>query len=263
MSVFVIAEAGSNFNGSFHLAKEMILEADLMGADAVKFQAIPPMRNSWARRLKEIADDVDVELMVTPFDFKGVEEWGPYVKRWKIASAELVNLDLVGYAAGGGEKPMILSSGMASPLDVERALEVCWRWWNGHHADVPTVLQCVGSYPAPYADVNLRCMGRLSRALQYRPGLSDHTLGTHIPIAAVALGAEVIEKHFTLAEDGFHRANAPVDYSGPDHHYALKPDEFAYMVRCIRDVEKAMGDGIKRPMPGEAIEARGRQLTSI
>lgn len=252
MSVFVIAEMGSNHNGNFHLAKEGILAADLMGADAIKFQAIPPMRNSWARRLKEIADDVGVELMVTPFDQRAVDEWGPYVKRWKIASAELVNEDLLEYVART-DKPMLVSTGMATQEEVSRAYMVCWQYCGADYG----MLQCTAAYPTPYEHANLHAlMGN-----EY-VGLSDHTLGTHIPIAAVALGAEVIEKHFTLDADGFQRANAPVDYSGPDQHYALKPDEFAYMVRCIRDVEKALGDGIKRPMPGEAVEARGRRLQS-
>ncbi len=251
MGVFVIAEAGSNFNGNFHLAKEMILASDLMGADACKFQAVPPMRNSWARRLKEIADDVSVELMVTPFDKRAVDEWDPYVKRWKIASAELVNEELIRYAAKTG-KPLIISSGMATDVEVHEA----YLWWSDESDSSFQVLHCVAEYPASYEHMNLRVLSATYS------GLSDHTLGTHIPIAAVALGAQVIEKHFTLAEDGFARANAPLDYSGPDHHYALKPDEFRYMVRCIRDIEKALGDGIKRPMPGEAYEARGRRLQS-
>jgi len=262
VSVFVIAEVGSSCNGNFHLAKEMILEADRVGADAVKFQALETsVRNAWAPRLKEIADDVGVELMITPFDTKAVDAWEPYVKRWKIASAELVNRELIRYASAAG-KPMVLSTGMASHGEVIDALELCWKdWWEG--SDVPVVLQCVGSYPAPVEHMNLRFMLR-DLGFGRTPGLSDHTIGTHIPIAAVALGAEVIEKHIKPSGVNFSRANVPVDRSHPDHgDFTLYPQTFQYMVRCIRDVEKALGDGIKRPMPGEAMEARGRRLESV
>jgi sialic acid synthase SpsE len=100
--------------------------------------------------------------------------------------------------------------------------------------------------------------------LEHYHGISDHTVGTHIPIAAVAMGASVIEKHIRPWSENFARANVKVDMNHPDHgDFALYPQAFAYMVRCIRDVEKALGDGIKRPMPGEAYEARGRRLESV
>ncbi len=249
---FIIAEVGSATNGEFHLAKEMILEADRVGADAVKFQALESsVRNSWAKRLKEIADDVDIELMVTPFDRKAVDAWEPYVKRWKIASAELIDHDFLEYV-DRTDKPMLISTGMASRKEVAAADKALY--WHGSGG----FLHCVSEYPAPYEHVNL-----LAMAGNEYVGLSDHTVGSHIPIAAVALGAEVIEKHFRPISMNFHRANVAEDYSHPDHgSFALSPPEFDYMVRCIRDVEKALGDGIKRPMPGEAIEARGRRLES-
>ncbi len=249
---FIIAEVGSATNGNFHLAKEMILEADRVGADAVKFQALESsVRNSWAKRLKEIADDVGVELMVTPFDKRAVDEWDPYVKRWKIASAELVNEELIRYAAATG-KPLILSTGMATNEDAHEAY-----LWAFRTAPV-TLLHCVASYPAPYEQMNLSVLNPTYS------GLSDHTIGWHIPIAAVALGAQVIEKHFRPARVNFKRANVPFDRKHPDHGpFALDPPQFQTMVRQIRDVEKALGDGIKRPMPGEAIEARGRRLESV
>ncbi len=248
---FIIAEVGSATNGNFHLAKEMILEADHVNADAVKFQALESsVHNSWAKRLKEIADDAEVELMVTPFDLKAVDAWDPYVKRWKIASAEAVNFELMDYAAATG-KPLLVSTGMCSEEEVDAVWERV-----GHGVGI---LHCVAEYPAPYEHMNLNVIKWADYA-----GLSDHTVGTHMAIAAAGLGYEVIEKHFKPSWKNFARANAPYDPSHPDHgDFALYPRDFAYMVRCIRDVEKALGDGIKRPMPGEAIEARGRRLESV
>ncbi len=248
---FIIAEVGSATNGNFHLAKEMLLEADRVGADACKFQALESsVHNSWAKRLKEIADDVGVELMVTPFDKRAVDEWYPYVKRWKIASAELVNEELLDHVRWT-LKPVILSTGMATE---EEALHAAKQFPRGC-----TLLQCVASYPAPYEDMNLAWL-----PWKFYPwGLSDHTIGWHVPIAAVALGAQVIEKHFRPARENFARANVAWDRSHPDHgDFALDPQRFKVMVRQTRDVEKALGDGIKRPMPGEAMEARGRRLES-
>ncbi len=246
---FIIAEVGSATNGSFHLAKEMILEADHVGADAVKFQALKSsVHNSWAPRLKEIADDVGVELMITPFDLKAVDAWEPYVKRWKIASAEAVNFELMDHAAATG-KPLLVSTGMCSEDEVDAV------WDRGYDVGV---LHCVAEYPAPYEHMNLNVI----KWAEYK-GISDHTSGWHIPIAAAALGYEVIEKHIRPDWANFKRANVPPDRRHPDHGlFALGPIAFKHMVRCIRDVEKALGDGIKRPMPGEAIEARGRRLES-
>jgi N,N'-diacetyllegionaminate synthase len=256
MSVFVIAEAGSNTNGNFHVVKEMICEADRVGADAVKFQALASsVHNSWAPRLKEIADDCEIELMVTPFDHKSVDAWDPYVRRWKIASAELVNLDVLSVVAHT-EKPVLLSTGMATEREAFDAEE----WLVVSGAGSVTLLQCVSAYPATPEVMNLSWLV----PKRYPWGLSDHSLGSHIPIAAVALGAQVIEKHFKLGPEGYRRAGFFADSSkSPDYDFALYPDEFAYMVRCIRDVEKALGDGIKRPMPGEMMETRGRRLESV
>ncbi len=258
MSVFVIAEVGSATNGNFHLAKEMILEADRVGADAVKFQALESsVRNSWAKRLKEIADDVGVELMVTPFDLKAVDAWDPYVKRWKIASAEMRAWELLG-AVLATDKPILISTGMANMDEVKDLHE-----FIGERVDRVDLLHCVAEYPAPYEHMNLLVIPPRVESRQLFVGLSDHTIGWHVAIAAVALGAQVIEKHFRPARVNFKRANVPFDRKHPDHgSFALDPPQFQTMVRWIRDVEKALGDGIKRPMPGEAIEARGRRLQS-
>ena len=245
--VFVVAEMGSNHDGDLAQALRLVSVGAEAGVDAVKAQAIPPFQRDWLEPLFDACEVHGVEFMITPFDVKAVRILDPYVRRWKIASAEITRDDLLTAALRTG-KPMILSTGMATTDEIRYALQFC-----GSHRPVgvlqPTLLHCVSAYPAPYELMNLRAMNHLVWG-NYTPGISDHTLGWHVALAAVALGARVVEKHFTLD-----RA-----LSGPDHHYALEPGELMTMVSQIRDVEKALGKRSREPYPQEVLEARGRNL---
>jgi N-acetylneuraminate synthase/N,N'-diacetyllegionaminate synthase len=176
-------------------------------------------------------------FLSTPFDYYSVDlldELG--VPLFKISSGELVNDRFLRYVAARG-KPLIISTGMATLGEVEEALGVV----KDAGAREITLLHCTSAYPTPYEEVNLRAMVTLRQAFGLPVGYSDHTAGTEVAVAAVALGACVIEKHFTLDRH----------MEGPDHKASLEPDELAVMARAIRNVEKAMGDGRKRPSPGE------------
>ena len=159
-------------------------------------------------------------------------------KRFKIPSGEITNLPYLRHVGAFG-KSVILSTGMATLGEIEAALEVLET--AGTPRARTTVLHCVTEYPAPMQDVNLRAMCSIRNVFGVAVGYSDHTTGIEVPIAALALGATVIEKHLTLDRD----------LIGPDHKASLEPDEFAAMVRAIRNIEKAMGSGIKRPSPSE------------
>ena len=235
---FIIAEAGVNHNGSPLLAMRLADVAKDCGADAVKYQlfSAAKLKRHELRKLELSYDDmrlvaehcarIGIEFMCTPFDVEALDFLVSLgVKRLKISSGCLANWDLL-YAAYQSGLPVILSTGMGTMEDVKRAL--------GHlHAHV-TLLHCTSAYPCPVSDVNLAAM---------RPGwgLSDHTEGIHIAIAAVARGAVAIEKHLTLYRK----------MEGPDQASSIEPPAFLDMVRCIRDVEAAIGDGVKRAMPSE------------
>lgn len=261
---FIIAEAGVNHNGDINLAKKLIDVAQEAGADAVKFQTFRaeelvtetaekaeyqkettnPEESQFAmiKKLELAARDFE-ELFVytqrqgilflsSPFDNWSVdllEKLG--VPAFKIPSGEITNFPLLKYIAEK-KKPIILSTGMSTLKEVEEALEVIR---NEGVAEI-ILLHCVSSYPAKMEDMNLRAMATLQETFLLPVGLSDHTLGITIPIAAVALGACVVEKHFTLDK------NLP----GPDHKASLEPGELQKMVAAIRDVEKALGDGVKK-----------------
>ena len=265
---FVIAEAGANHNRDLEMARELIAVAAEAGADAVKFQtysaetlyskAAPrftylegvtdkstwdliksiELPREWQPRLAEEARARGIVFMSTPFDHRAVEELDALgVPAFKIASFEIVDLPLVQRAAATG-KPMIISTGLADLEDIQDALAACAAAGNQHVA----LLQCASLYPAPPARVNLRAMATMRQAFGVPTGLSDHTLGIHVPVAAAALGAAVIEKHYTLS-----RA-----LPGPDHPFAIEPGELTAMVRQIREVEAALGDGRKgAPQPDE------------
>ncbi len=265
---FVVAEAGANHNRSLGMAKELIDVAVEARADAVKFQTYsaetlyskktPKFSYLEAQTSKETWDLIkEIELprewqaelaahaakrgiifFSTPFDYRAVDELDALgVPAYKIASFEIVDLPLIGYAAAKG-RPMILSTGLATYEDIHDALGACWAAGNRN----VVLLQCASLYPAPPLRMNLRAITTLRQAFGVPVGLSDHTLGIHIAGAAVALGACVIEKHFTL-----NRA-----LSGPDHPFAIEPRELADMVRQIREVEAALGDGVKLgPSPEE------------
>ncbi|MDN3555244.1 N-acetylneuraminate synthase [Halomonas maura] len=268
-AAFVIAEAGVNHNGSLEMALELVDAAKRCGADAVKFQtfkaealvtrqaakaayqrASTSDSDSQYAMLKslELAEDdfvrihahcrqQGIEFLSSAFDMASADFLdGLGMSLFKIPSGEITNWPLLACIGGFG-KPVILSTGMCHLADVEAALHRL----EAAGAGEVTVLHCVTEYPAPYAQINLSAMHTLAEAFGVKVGYSDHTAGIEIPIAAVALGATVIEKHFTL----------DTRLPGPDHAASLAPDEFRHMVTAIRHVESARGDGRKRPAPCE------------
>lgn len=266
---FIIAEAGVNHNGSVELAKELIDAAKDAGADAVKFQTfkaekvvIPDVGKAEYQKettgveesqyemiekleltendFKELADYAkkkDIIFLSSPFDKESVDLLDRFgVPAFKVGSGEITNFPLLRHIAKKG-KLIILSTGMATLGEVERALRVIREVGVG---DI-VLLHCVTNYPAKMEDVNLRAIETLKHAFKLPVGFSDHTLGITVPIAAISLGAVVVEKHFTLDK------NLP----GPDHKASLEPEELREMVKVIKDVEKAFGDGIKKPAKEE------------
>ena len=266
---FIIAEAGVNHNGDIKLAKKLINVAKDAGADTVKFQTfnaekVVTQNAKKAAYQKETTGaeesqyDLIKKLELTEYDFKELADYAkkkgiiflssPFDKKsvdlldelnvpaYKIASGEITNFPLLKYIAKK-EKPIILSTGMATLGEVEEALKII----RNEGVEGIILLHCVSNYPARIEDVNLRAMETLKQSFKLPVGFSDHTLGITALIAAVALGACVIEKHFTLDR------NLP----GPDHKASLEPDELREMVQAIRDVEKALGDGIKLPTKSE------------
>ena len=269
----VIAEAGVNHNGDAARAKEMVHVAAEAGADYVKFQAFRAeslaapgaatadyqRQNAGARdqqallraleldleEFAELAEEctrVGTGFLVTPFDrdmAAPLVEMG--MDRIKVPSGDLTNLPMLEDLAGFG-LPMIVSTGMATEAEVGASLAALHRVGA---SDV-TLLHCTSLYPAPPAAINLRAMETMRQKFQMPVGYSDHSLGDHVAIAAVALGATVIEKHFTLD-----RALA-----GPDHAASLEPGELRTMIERLRETAEVLGDGIKRPAAGEAEVAR-------
>lgn len=268
----VIAEAGVNHNGDIELAKKLVDAAAGAGADLVKFQTFNAERlatqsapkAAYQTRTTDEAQsqfvmlrklELSVEMhetliahchgrnigfFSTGFDIESLNYLASLgAERFKIPSGEITNLPYLRHVGAFG-KPVILSSGMAKLGEIEAALEVLEA--TGTPRRQITVLHCNTEYPTPMWDVNLRAMCSIRNAFGVAVGYSDHTSGIEVPIAAVALGATVIEKHLTLDR------NLP----GPDHKASLEPDEFARMVCAIRNIEQAMGDGIKRLSPSEA-----------
>jgi N,N'-diacetyllegionaminate synthase len=272
MKTLVIAEAGVNHNGDIALAKQLIAAAAAAGADLVKFQSFLAKKlvSSTApkaeyqkkhtdsdesqldmiRKLELSREDHEILIaecrrcgigfFSTAFDadsFDMLSELG-CLELIKIPSGELTNLPLVRYMARSGKR-LLLSTGMANLGDIEAAIAVIEAAGTPRHNI--TILHCTTEYPTPMEDVNLRAMVSMKHAFGVGVGYSDHTAGIEIPIAAVALGATVIEKHFTLDR------NLP----GPDHKASLEPHELKAMVEGIRNIERALGDGIKRPSKSE------------
>lgn len=260
---FIIAEAGVNHNGDIEIAKKMIDAASAAGADAVKFQTFKAERivainapkaeyqientnntESQYQMLKklEIDKETHLELMEyckeknimflsTPFDIDSVHmlmELG--IEIIKIPSGEITNLPYLREVARQ-KKKVILSTGMSNMQEVKEAVDIIRQ--NGSE-DI-TVLHCNTQYPTPMEDVNLRAMISMREELELPVGYSDHTQGIEVPIAAAAMGATVVEKHFTLDKT----------MEGPDHKASLEPEEFRKMVKAIRNIEKALGDGNK------------------
>jgi N,N'-diacetyllegionaminate synthase len=268
---FIIAEAGVNHNGSLDMALQMVDVAAAAGADAVKFQTfkaekVIAVHAPKANYQKETTDSGEsqlemvrkleldetahirlltrcqekgIQFLSTPFDLDSIDllvRLGLNI--FKIPSGEITNLPYL-RKLGALNKQIILSTGMANLGEIEDALGVLTD--SGTPLENIIVLHCNTEYPTPFEDVNLRAMQTIGHAFGVTTGYSDHTPGIEVAIAAVALGAVVIEKHFTLDR------NLP----GPDHKASLEPDELKAMVLAIRNIEKALGDGIKKPSPSE------------
>lgn len=271
MSVFIIAEAGVNHNGSVELAKKLIDVAAKAGADAVKFQTFKADKlvSKTAKKAEyqqqttdasesqyamikklELSEKAHHELMgycktknvlflSTPFDHESIDLLNDLgMKIFKIPSGEITNLPYLRHI-GSLSKEVILSTGMADLGEVEDALDLLAT--SGTPKENITVLHATTEYPCPIEEVNLRAMQTIASAFNVKTGYSDHTNGIEVPIAAVAMGARVIEKHFTLDKM----------MEGPDHKASLEPDELTAMVAAIRNIEKALGNGIKKPSPSE------------
>lgn len=269
--VIIIAEAGVNHNGDFNRAVEMIHAAKEAGADYVKFQtAVPELVISsiapkaeyqkettgegesqleMCRKihlklgdyapLKKLCDEEGIGFMSTPFDLVSIDCLDKLgMNYWKIPSGEITNLPYlrkIGAKAGR----VILSTGMSELPEVEMALQVLAQ--AGTPRENVILLHCNTQYPTPMQDVNLRAMNSLATLGTAAVGYSDHTVGIEVPVAAVAMGAKVIEKHFTLDKT----------LPGPDHKASLEPAELAAMVKAIRNIELALGDGGKHVSPSE------------
>jgi N-acetylneuraminate synthase/N,N'-diacetyllegionaminate synthase len=253
-SCFIIAEIGVNHNGSLKLAKRLVDEAKRSGADAVKFQVFKvenlvmvrtkehemlkklELPYSYFEELKKYCEKRKIIFLATPHNDDAIDFLESLVPAYKIGSGDLTNSPFLEKVAKK-KKPIILSTGMANLKEVKEAVKTIKRAGNNKII----LLHCTTSYPCPLEDVNLRAMLTLKKEFNLPVGYSDHTLGILVPIIAVAMGAKVIEKHFTLSK------NLP----GPDHKASLEPKEFKEMVKAIRDVEKALGSGIKKPTKNE------------
>ena len=263
--IFIIAEAGVNHNGIIENAFKLIDIAKEAGADAVKFQTFRAtqvaMKNApkadyqlnnvkteshleMVKKLElnenqhiqliEYCQKKQIEFLSSPFDIESVEllvKLG--VRKFKIPSGEIVNIPLL-RKIGSLNGNVIISSGMATMGEIEKAIHILTT--SGSLRQNICVLHCNSEYPTPFSDVNLLAMNTIKNAFHVEVGYSDHTKGSEIPIAAAALGATVIEKHFTIDNNMY----------GTDHKASMEPDELISMVRLIRNIEKALGDGIKR-----------------
>lgn len=264
MSVLIIAEAGVNHNGSLELAKKMALVAKECGADIVKYQTAKPelVISQFApkaeyqkettgagesqldmvkkihfgfdahRELKEYCDSIGIMYLSTAFDLDSVDFLAEMdIPVWKIPSGEVTNLPYLEKIAKL-HKPVIMSTGMCEMEEIGAAVEIL----KNNGAGEITILHCNTEYPTPIEDANVRAMLDIQKTFGTKVGLSDHTLGPEADIAAVALGATVIEKHFTLDRN----------MEGPDHHASMEPQELKAMINSIRRTELALGDGVKR-----------------
>jgi N,N'-diacetyllegionaminate synthase len=271
MKVFIIAEAGVNHNGSIELARKLVDVAVDAGADAVKFQTfkadkIVSKSAQKAEYQKETTDgnesqyemikkleldeeahheliaycnSKDIMFLSTPFDHDSIELLDSLgLEIFKIPSGEITNLPYLRKIGKLGKK-IILSTGMSNLGEVEAAIAVLT--CCGTHREDIILLHATTEYPCPMEDVNLRAMQTMAAAFGMSVGYSDHTNGIEVPIAAVAMGAIVVEKHFTLDKT----------MEGPDHKASLEPFELKAMVAAIRNIEKALGDGVKRPSVSE------------
>ena len=263
--VLIIAEAGVNHNGSLEIAKKLVDTAKCCGADIVKFQTaqLDSLVSKYAQmaqyqkentgndesqkdmlkklllsydefiELSKYCKEEGIDFLSTPFDIQSIHFLNDIgVDIWKIPSGEITNLPYL-IEIAKTKKRIILSSGMSTMEEVRNAINVL----KEHGAGEISLLHCTTEYPTPYEDVNLNAMKTMEKEFGLAVGYSDHTQGIEVPIAAVAMGATIIEKHFTLDKT----------MEGPDHRASLEPDELAQMVTSIRNIEKAMGDGVKTP----------------
>ena len=268
MSIYIIAEAGVNHNGSPETARALADAAKAAGADCVKFQTFRAEKlvSRGAQKaeyqksttgggsqeemlkklelsyddftaLKEYCDRIGICFLSTPFDPESIDFLNTMeMPFWKIPSGEVTNYPYLRAIARTG-KPVVMSTGMCSMDEIREAIRALRE--NG--AGEIRLLHCNTEYPTPFEDVNLKAMQTLREEFGLATGFSDHTQGIEVPIAAAALGAEIIEKHFTLDRN----------MEGPDHKASLEPEELAAMVRAIRNIEKAVGTGKKTPSPSE------------
>lgn len=268
--VFIIAEVGVNHNGNFELAKQLVLAAKETGADAVKFQTwkTENVVTRWSKKapyqdkifgeelsqfqmlkklelsyesfiqIKKFCDEVGIEFMTTADEYESALFVTTLVKKFKIGSAELTDLPYLKKIAGF-KMDTIVSTGMATMNEVKEAVNILME--NGLEKEKICVLHAHTDYPSSFSDLNLKAIETLRQELNLNVGYSDHSLGLEAAVAAVALGARVIEKHFTL----------DTSMEGPDHKASLEPDEFKNMVVSIRNIEKALGNGRKEPSKKE------------
>lgn len=269
MGVYIIAEIGDNHNGDANLAYEMVDKAVEAGVDCVKFQVFKTEEvisfnakkaqyqientgndESQFEMVKKLELDFGVyedlflyckekgvDFLATAFDLPSADFLDRLgMDTWKIPSGEVTNLPLLIRIASTG-KPIIMSTGMCTMDEIQAAVDVL----NSYGAGNISLLHCNTSYPTPYEDVNLRAMASMRKQFGLAVGYSDHTMGVAVPVAAAALGASIIEKHFTLDKT----------MEGPDHKASLEPWELSNMVQLIRQAESAMGDAEKKPSNSE------------
>jgi len=257
---FIVAELSCNHNQSFDLAVKTIEAIKKSGADAVKIQTAKPdlltldsnkkyfkiKGNTlwdgqtlyslykkaytpwkWQPKLKKIAENLGLIFFSSPFDKSAVDFLeNMKIPIYKIASFEITDIPLIEYIASK-KKPVIISTGIAELKDIEKAIKACKRMDNNKI----TLLKCTSAYPAPYEEMNLLTIADMIKRFKLPVGLSDHSMGWEVPVAAVALGAKVIEKHFILDRK----------LGGPDAPFSMEPEEFSQMVKAIRNIEKALG----------------------
>jgi len=270
MKTIIIAEAGVNHNGDINLAKKLIECAARAGADIVKFQTFQPellvskaahkaayqkkttdknesqfdmlrkltLPNDSYYELINCCMQNNIVFLSTPFDFQSIDFLMKFnMPYWKIPSGEITNLPYL-IKIAQTKRPILLSSGMSTLDEIKTASKVLMQ--NGSGEII--ILHCTTEYPAPMSEVNLNAMDAIRKSVGVRVGYSDHTVGIEVPIAAVALGAVVIEKHFTLDKN----------MEGPDHKASLEPHDLTAMIKAIRNIEKAMGTGEKKPTASES-----------
>lgn len=257
---FIIAEISANHGHDINIVKESIKAAKDFGADAVKIQTYTPdtitidcnneyfmidkgtlwdgknlyqlyeeayMPWDWHEEIFKYAKELDIICFSTPFDFTAVDLLEKYdVPAYKIASFEITDIPLIEYAAAKG-KPMIISTGIATIQEIQEAVEACKRVGNNE----VILLKCTSAYPAPLEEMNLKTIPNISETFGVISGLSDHSMGSEVSVGAVALGAKVIEKHFILDKN----------IGGPDAAFSLDVNEFADLVKSVRNIEKAIG----------------------